>query len=479
MTAALRRWLQPSLVRRLMLAQMGTAALLWLALAGWAAMQISSQTVEDDLAEMRVGATMVLQIAAALESQPELLRQTLQRIDAFQRLNVARDSELHALQMPRFYLWREGQVVYRSNDAQADFKLETTGAMVDVVVNGVPWRSYAEDSVDKRWRFAAVAPASAEAFGVSPWSRDWLVMPLLISLPLLLLPAWWSVRFALRPWARVSSEIAARGPDDLSPLRFTPKHRELSPLTHAVDQLLDRLRLSRERERNFIADAAHELRTPIAAMQVNAEALQHRRAVAEDRELLDGLLKSNQRAGRLVSQLLALTRSDAAADLRPMTDVDMAALVQDALAPWAAVARAHNVELALAAPARALVRGDAESLRTLVDNLVGNAIKYSPPGTTVNVTVSDADGAVRLDVLDQGPGIAANQRRRVFDRFYRAPGQMQAGSGLGLAIAKRVADRHGATLALDLGDDGQGLRVTLRIADSSRSVSPHAAPASC
>jgi signal transduction histidine kinase len=464
MKAALRRWLQPSLVRRLMLAQMGTAALLWLALAGWAAMELSSQASENDLEQMRLGAHLVLPLAATLESQPELLRQSLQRIDDFQRSMVAPDNALHALQLPRLYLWRNGQLVYRSSDAQADFKLETTGAMVNVMVNGLPWQSYAEDSVDKQWRFAAVTPASVEALGLSPWSRAWLVTPLLISLPLLLMPAWLSVRFALRPWLRVSSEIASRGPDDLSPLQFTPKHRELSPLTRAVNQLLDRLRLSRERERSFIADAAHELRTPIAAMQVNAEALNERKLGAEDRELLDGLLRSNARAARLVVQLLALTRSDAAPSHRALTLIDIGALVQDALATLASVAKTKGIELDLESQPGSLVQGDEEALRMLVDNLVGNAIKYSPAGSTVRVRVRREHGTVQLRMSDEGPGIPPELRERVFDRFYRAPAQDQPGSGLGLAIAKAVADRHGASLELADGPDHQGLQVTLRFA---------------
>jgi signal transduction histidine kinase len=468
MKAALRRWLQPSLVRRLVLAQMGTAALLWLALAGWAAVELFYQASDDDLEQMRMGAGMVLQLAAALESRPEQLRQSLQRIDTFHRSTVVPNSALHALALPRFYLWREGQLVYRSSDAQADFTLDPTGALVDVVVNGLPWHGYAEDSQDKRWRFAAVTPASAQAFGLSPWSRAWLVTPLLISLPLLLLPAWWSVRFALRPWARVSDDIAARGPDDLSALQDAPPHRELRPLIAAVNQLLERLRVARQRERHFIADAAHELRTPIAAVQVNAEALQRRRSEPKDLELLNGLVTSNQRAGRLVAQLLSLTRSDASPDLRLAAEVDMQALVQESLAQSAALAKAQRIELDLESASGVLVWGDQESLRTLVDNVVGNAVKYSPGDTTVRVRLTYAAEVVQLDVIDEGPGVAIEQRARVFDRFYRAPNQMQAGSGLGLAIAKSVADRHGATIELSEGSDAKGLRVTLRLAAHRR-----------
>jgi signal transduction histidine kinase len=227
------------------------------------------------------------------------------------------------------------------------------------------------------------------------------------------------------------------------------------------------LRLSRERERSFVADAAHELRTPIAAMQVNAEALQERHLAPEDRELLGGLLKSNARAGRLVVQLLSLTRTDISPSQRLSATVDLEALGQDSLAELAAVAKAKGIELDLESHPGSLVQGDEESMRMLVDNLVGNAIKYSPAGSTVRVRVHREHDTVQLHVIDEGPGIAPELRARVFDRFYRAPGQDQPGSGLGLAIAKSVADRHGASLELSDGPDATGLLVRVRLAAAS------------
>jgi signal transduction histidine kinase len=409
----------------------------------------------------------VLPLAQALEGQTELLRRTAQRIDEFQRASIVPTSPPSMLKLPRIYLWRDGQLIYRSPDAQASLAIEQLGTMFDISVDGLPWRVYAEDSADKRSRFAAMTPGSPEAYGLTPWSRSWLAFPLLVSLPLLVIPAWLSVRFALRPWARLSGEIASRGADDLSPLRFAAKHRELSPLTRAVDQWLASLRQARARERHFIADAAHELRTPIAAVQINAEALQQRKLTPEDQSLLAVLLGSNARAGRLVAQLLALTRSDVAPSLRPMTLVDLQVVVQESLAQWAPVARSGQVELDLESPSGATVTGDEESLRTLVDNLVGNAIKHSPPGATVVVKLVRHKGTLELRVIDEGPGIAPALRERVFDRFYRIPGQTQPGSGLGLAIAKTVADRHGASLELDGGPNERGLQVTLRFAASS------------
>jgi two-component system sensor histidine kinase QseC len=293
-----------------------------------------------------------------------------------------------------------------------------------------------------------------------------LVAPLLISLPLLVLPAWLSVRLALRPWWRASREIEARGPDDLQPLAFVPRHRELSPLTRAVDQLLARLRAARQRERSFIADAAHELRTPIAAIQVHADALLSHPREGRDAELLSGLRASSLRAARLVEQLLALTRSEAVA-ARSAKPVDLEALMQDSLAQLAPLAGTREVELdfetIVDADTQAVVQGDADSLRSLLDNVIGNAVKYSPAGGAVRVRLRGGVDAVRITVTDEGPGIAPELRQRVFDRFFRAPDQALPGSGLGLAIAKAAADRHGATLLLGDGPDARGLAVCLML----------------
>jgi signal transduction histidine kinase len=473
--AALKRWLQPSLVRRLVLAQMATSALLWVILAAVISLEVEGDDEAKTRDIMRRGAAVVLPLAQALQAQPELLAQSLRRLDEFQRsvgspAGVSAGASSGAPQLPRIYVFSEGQLTYRSSDADANFKVEARSGepLQKVTVNGMPWHQYVEDSADQRLRFVALAPATLEAYGFTPWSRSWLLLPLMVSLPLLLLPAWLSVRLALRPWAKLSSEIASRGPDDLQPLQFVPAHRELSPLTQAVNLLLSRLRGARARERSFIADAAHEMRTPIAAIQVNAEALKARKLSAPDLELLDGLLKSNDRAARLVSQLLALTRSDASPELKLIDQVDLEALVQNVLATWAAMAKQRDVELDLTSQAGPQVSGDAESLTALIDNLVGNAVKYSPPGGTVKVKLQGDANAVLMTVTDEGPGIAPELRKRVFERFFRAPGQAQSGSGLGLAIAKAVADRHGATLELSSGPEGLGLRVLLRMAISHR-----------
>ena len=135
----------------------------------------------------------------------------MQRIDAFQRANIVSPETQSSLRLPRIYLWHDGKLLYRSSDASESPVIPRTGALFEVSMDGVPWRAYAEDSADARARFAALTPATPEAFGFTPWSRGWVVLPLLVSLPLLIVPAWLSVRFALRPWAALLREIAARG----------------------------------------------------------------------------------------------------------------------------------------------------------------------------------------------------------------------------------------------------------------------------
>jgi two-component system sensor histidine kinase QseC len=458
---------QPSITRRLVLAQMATVALLWLSILGFVALQTFQDKNASGDEIVRQAAALVLPLTKALADHPQDLQAALASLDATQRLYQAPRSEQAQFVMPRLYAWWEGRLVYRSPDADPEIGESRPGSLQAVVLGGRPWLQYVEDSADGRARFAILLPGGGAMFGIELWSRSLLVLPLIISLPLLVLPAWLSVRLALRPWRRASIEIESRGPDDLSPLGFMPRHRELSPLTGAVNRLLARLRSARLRETSFIADAAHELRTPIAAMRVHVEALLGHTLAERDRELLQGLLASNGRAARLVEQLLALTRTEAAADARVMESLDFEALVQESLAQMAALAQAANVELELesvqADGGLGRVRGHAESLRSLIDNIVGNAIKYSPPLGTVRVRLFCTPQGTRLSVSDEGPGIPTELRQRVFDRFFRAADQSQAGSGLGLAIAKAVADSHGASLSLSDGSEGRGLRVDLSL----------------
>ena len=229
-------------------------------------------------------------------------------------------------------------------------------------------------------------------------------------------------------------------------------------------RLLQRVDTSAARERSFIADATHELRTPLAAMRVNVEALQGQARDPRQQELLDGILNSNSRAARLVGQLLQLTRSEVQAEAGEQAAPQaLDVLLQDRLAALSCLAQAGGIELELQAAVPLCVPGQRESLVSLIDNLVENAIKYSPRGGSVTVSLHAQGGQAVLHVADQGPGIPAALHGRVFDRFFRAPQQDQPGSGLGLSIVASVVARHGGSIALHQADGGQGLLVEVRL----------------
>ncbi|WP_395408652.1 sensor histidine kinase [Pseudoduganella sp. UC29_106] len=229
-----------------------------------------------------------------------------------------------------------------------------------------------------------------------------------------------------------------------------------------INALLLRVSESAERERAFIADAAHELRTPLAAMRVNVEALQRQAADPRQQQLLDGIISSATRATRLVSQLLRLMRSDATAgEMEEALSFD--GLVQERMAALSGIADARGVELELSGDSGLTVAGHKESLVSLVDNLLDNAIKYSRDQGAVHVDLRREGSGAVLRIADQGPGIAPELRERVFDRFFRDPRQTQSGSGLGLAIARAVAVQYGGEIVLDSVDGGAGLLVAVRL----------------
>ena len=339
---------------------------------------------------------------------------------------------------------------------------------------GRRWRALTKQSQHSNTRVTLLLPGSATELLTALSLHGFLLLPLLVSLPLLILPAWASVSLALRPWRRVSAEIARRGGQDLSPIEQAPRHRELRPMVSAVNLLLRRVRDSVARERSFIADAAHELRTPLATLRVHAEALQAHAHDAHAQQLLAGVLRGAERANHLVGQLLALMRSDAAASPTAPLALDLAELLRERLAQLALLAAQRGIELDCEAEDGLLLAAPREGLVSMLDNLIENAIKYSPAGAQIEVRLWREGGQALLRLDDQGTGIPVEARQRVFDRFYRLPDQAQSGSGLGLAIVQSVLQRLGGRI--ELGESrlpprgstpGLGVQVRLPLAPAS------------
>ena len=290
------------------------------------------------------------------------------------------------------------------------------------------------------------------------------VLPLVALLPLLGVGIWIIVGQALRPLSSISSAVRARTPSALEPLPQRNLPEELVPLVGSLNDLLQRLNRALEAQRQFVADAAHELRSPLTAVQLQLQLVKRADSTEERALALDRLERGIQRSTRLVQQLLTLARQDPQDADASSTAIDLDRLAREVIADFEPMAQRDGLALTLDSEGPLQVRGDRESLRVMLGNLVDNAIRYTSQGS-VTVRMRAKEKAVVLEVEDTGAGIPADERARVFDRFYRVPGQKadDEGSGLGLAIVKRVADRHGAGVTLDSGPGGSGLRVTVEL----------------
>ncbi|MDK3023713.1 ATP-binding protein [Cupriavidus taiwanensis] len=288
------------------------------------------------------------------------------------------------------------------------------------------------------------------------------VAPLLLLLPLLGWLVWMAVGRGLRPLREIATEVRARDANTLAPLAVRPMPDEIAPLSAALNQLLGRLSHAIDTQRAFVADAAHALRTPLTALQLQAQLVERAEDGAARDEAIGKLRQGLERLTHLVTQLLTLARQEPGAAVPPHEPVELHQLAAGVVADMAQAALDRDIDLGLdgsADAAPAVVRGDADALRILLTNLLDNALAYIPAGGRIDVAVRRSAGGrgVELVVSDNGPGIPAEERARVFDRFYRVADAPTGGSGLGLAIVAEIAQSHGARVVLE--DAGPGLRV--------------------
>ena len=447
---------QSSLFRRLLLGF--SAVILFVALGGflyvaWEARETQrSRTASENSAHAR---ELLMHLADIAES-PGRVRQAAMALEAV-RAEMFRQLDYHS--QVRVRVWQHEALVYNSLPAlPAALPLPGSAhegnAWVQAVEKDAASGLVVERSheVDDRWMLSFS--------GVT-----FLLRSTVFSLPLLLLPAWFIIGLGLRPLRAFASAIENRSVQDLTPLPDST-YRELSPLVTAINHLMARLRRRIEHEHEFLSDAAHELKTPLAAIQINAHLLQARGADADPQRhaeaharLRDGVARANH----LVQQLLSLerARSDAGDDA-VLPAMSLETLVRDRLAAAAPLAVQRGIEIDFHAEPVGERPLHQETVWALVDNLISNAIKYSPENGRIAVRLQPRpEGGCALSFSDQGPGIAEDLRQRVFERFYRIPGQAQGGSGLGLAIAERAAARNGASISLAAGPGGCGLLVTV------------------
>jgi two-component system sensor histidine kinase QseC len=347
-----------------------------------------------------------------------------------------------------FQVFHEGRLVQRSSNAPAEPMLELTGQATNgfrtIAVGGTAWRIFATHGRER----------DVQVFmGEQVESRNsilWAVLrsslgPMLVALPLLALAAWWAVRRGMAPLRLVWHALAQRSPHALHPIAVNGAPSEMTPMLDALNGLFERIAELLESERRFTADAAHELRTPIAAIRAQAQVALGAAADTERLHALQATLQGCDRATHLVEQLLTLSRLESGAAHAPVV-VDLAALARQVVADTVPPALSKQQVIEFDATEPCAVRGDATLLSVMIRNLVDNAIRYSPSGATVKLAVSNEQGVVRLSLDDSGPGMSSTDMERMGERFFRVVGSGQDGSGLGWSIVRRIAAVHRAVV---------------------------------
>ena len=296
------------------------------------------------------------------------------------------------------------------------------------------------------------------------WNGAWrALLPTLALVPLLIALARRLVRSEFAPVVRAARQVQARRALDTDGLGLAGLPAEIQPFADAIDGLLQRTHALLLAQQRFVADAAHELRSPLTALTLQLGNVRRATTLDEARERLQPLEHGIARAQRLSEQLLDLARIEAGGVER--SAVELGELARELLAEFHPRAQRQGIDLGLDAPAAPTVRTSRLLLRTILTNAIDNALKYTPSGGEVTLAIARVPGAVRIELVDSGPGIAAHARDAVFERFHRLHGNAVEGTGLGLAIAREAAARLGATLSLHDREDGAGLRLRLDLPD--------------
>ncbi|RZS58022.1 ATP-binding protein [Sphaerotilus mobilis] len=466
----------PSLQHGLQWRVLGAVVVLWAAVAATTWYRMSQQV--DDLLDGHLAQGMALLMALQVQDHEfdEMLTADHIAVDSSTpEGEVPRWSGTQAAELALhryatkavFQVWYQGQLLLKSTDAPVEPLAELRQGFSDTTVNGVHWRVYTAPAVRPESYVIMAESIEARHDIVNAVMRDsWL--PLIAGLPLLAFAIWVAVRQGLVPLNRLGAQVSARKPESLDPIDADESPRELAPLIQALNQLFVRMRNSLESERRFTSDAAHELRTPIAGIRAQAQAALTVSDAGQRRQALVGTLEGCDHAARLVDQLLQLARLEGGrsnGDARRVVDVHQVA--RDEVGEAAASAFETGHELVLdAGPDRSgpwVLAADPVLLGILLRNLIDNALRYSPPGSTVQVTLAGPDGKGRrsVSVEDSGPGLPPALMQRLGERFFRARQNDAPGSGLGWSVIRRICRAYDLAVQVDRSPQWGGLRVTM------------------
>lgn len=461
---------RPSLFKRLLAIELAAVGAVWIVLIAvlfYNAQRDSAAAFDRDLAllaDALLVTTSTQLDAADAPAQMRALAEGLRRVN-----QKYAESPMQAGEFA-WQLWRADgpapRLIARSQDNPPLPELApgSIAAGQGAVRGG--WRVYGARSDDARL-FVVVAQSSAFYARVTKEIRRRLYTVAIVQFAIIaavLTPiVWLATRRGLRPLRALADDVAAQNVDELAAVEPQRPYAELEPLVAALNRRTERIARMVAAERNFFADAAHELRTLLAVISAQAHLLATA-GEAERHAALRTLEESIERGAQAVSKLLALAKLDAAAEGPTREPIDLAELARSAVARIAPSALQQAQVLEFECDTGSLtVTADRDGLATLLDNLLDNALRYAGHGTTVRVGIARRDGAVELSVADNGPGIDAADAAHIFDRFRRGSGHEKPGSGLGLAIVQRVAELHRGSVALSVGPDGRGCTFRVRL----------------
>jgi two-component system sensor histidine kinase QseC len=431
-----------SLKGRLLTALLGALALVWLATALYSYFDARHEINELLDAHLAQSASMIVaQVGHDLEE-----------ID----LEHAPQLDKHTRRVA-FQIWERGEALrlHSANAPQARLSAREQG-FSRVTIDAKGWRVFSTWDGERRYLVQVGERDAARAEIAAGVARN-LLVPLVFALPVLGLLAWLVIARALAPLRALGRQVEAREPDNLRALAAEDAPAEVVPLVRSLNALFGRVGGLVERERRFTADAAHELRTPLAAIKTQAQVARGAPDDRTRRRALDNVVAGSDRAARLIEQLLTLARLEPDQLKERSLPCDLRDIARGTIAELAPAALAKKVELELAGDGPAPTEGHPELIAIMLRNLIDNAVRYGPAGGRVRIETRGAS----LSVADQGPGISPEDRARVGERFYRIPGAEPGGSGLGLSIVERIAALHGARVVLGEGIGGKGLRVTV------------------
>ncbi|QAS80976.1 histidine kinase (plasmid) [Rhizobium acidisoli] len=350
-----------------------------------------------------------------------------------------------------------GKPLRQSHPAVGIPRLSATG-FADISTDSDYWRVYTLAAPDRTVQVSQDMSVREELAANAALQA---ALPIIVLIPLSLLTLSWIIDRIMARLNRLAVAVASRDTTVDSPVPIDDVPAEVVPFVSSINLLLARLRALLERQRRFVSDAAHELRTPLSALQIQIDNLRHDDRDGRFSQRLAELEAGIGRATRLVNKLLRLARYDAHESAPASQPIDLVQLAVDTVARLTPLAESRGIDLGITRRDKAITIGALADFEIILDNLVENAVRYTPPTGTVDVAVVVAGQEARIEIRDTGPGIAEEEMPRVFERFFRARPQDSEGSGLGLAIAKAAAERQGARLTLAMREDGPGLVASL------------------